>query len=40
MASIVLKSMAGDAKDKTFVKKVLRGVRAVICPVVCFAHVK
>lgn len=27
--------MAGDAKDKTFLKKALRGVRALICPDVC-----
>lgn len=29
-----LKSLAGDPKEKIFLKKALRGVRAVICPVV------
>ncbi|KAK6911875.1 hypothetical protein RJ641_023968 [Dillenia turbinata] len=27
--------IAGDAKDKTFVNKALRGVRAIICPKIC-----
>lgn len=26
------KSMAGDASNKTFLKKALRGVRTIICP--------
>lgn len=32
---IVLKPMAGDEKDKTFLKKAVRGVRALICLNVC-----
>lgn len=32
-----LKSMAGDANDKSFLKKALRGVRAIICPNVCMS---
>jgi len=30
------KSMAGDASSKPFLKKALRGVRAIICPNVRF----
>lgn len=33
-----LKSMAGDANDKSFLKKALRGVRAIICPNVCMSR--
>ncbi|KAL3840784.1 hypothetical protein ACJIZ3_025375 [Penstemon smallii] len=36
--SFFLKSMAGDVKDATFLKKVLRGTRTVICPVEGFLN--
>ena len=32
MCIIALKSMAGDTRDKPFLKRALRGVRTIICP--------
>lgn len=32
-----VKSMAGDSKDSSFLKRALRGVRAVICVNVCIS---
>lgn len=37
---IILKSMTGDPKDSLFLKKSLRGVRAIICPNVCFSRIQ
>lgn len=33
-----VKSMAGDSKDSSFLKRALRGVRAVICVKVCIYY--
>lgn len=32
-----MKPIAGDVKNKSFLKKALKGVRAVICPNVWFS---
>lgn len=33
-----MQSMVGDASDKKFLKKALRGVRTIICPNVCISE--